>query len=425
MAGEIPWYPRNFPYIAHNYAASSYASQNLLKFQGTILSSLILVCEFICQDRYKIYHQSQDLPRRFIYPIGPQWVDQPSVENYNIDQKIRSRLEDKSAWLVYLDPCEGKFFNRPNLETNSIEGLYSAMDRGGIDTNQLIIINNASNLSKLNKKLRKDPTSRAKTIFFPWLRNRYHDEYQTNQNLPSKRFVCLNNTWKPHRLLLALEIKHRDLMKDFYYAFLKVAPGYQTDKDPYRNLVENINKSFDCIVYPEEQKLLLNGSLDKFYLDLPLSLDQGHQEKMSYVSEDIEKFHRDSLISLVTETYFIEDEIHITEKTFRAINLKHPFILVASYLTLEHLKQQGFRTFNDFWDESYDQISNPYQRLQRILTIVEEICSWSLKDIEEFKNKSKEILEHNFNHLMLITEDRHKNSQELKHLYEYFLSLNI
>lgn len=424
-AGQLETHPSHFPYIAHNYDPLSYASQNLADFQGTIVASQILICDFICQGQYSIYHQSQDLPRRFIYPIGPQWVDDASIKNYSIDQKIKSRLEDKTAWLLYSDPCEGKFYNRLRLEKNSIEGLYMAMDQEGIDTNQLIIINNACNLAKMNKKLRKDHTHRAKAIFLPWLRTRYHDEYQANHSLPSKRFVCLNNTWKAHRMLLALEIKHRDLMKDFYYAFLKVAPGSQLDKDPYRSLRQNFNKSFTEIVYPIEEELELRKLIDKFYLDLPLTLDQGFQPRVSYVAEDISEFHKDSLISLVTETYFVEDEIHITEKTFRAISLKHPFILVASYQTLEYLKQQGFKTFNDFWDESYDLIRDPYQRLQKILKIVEEISAWSLDNLLEFKNKTREILEYNFDHLGNLSRNQQRNTKELENLRNYFLSLNI
>ena len=38
---------------------------------------------------------------------------------------------------------------------------------------------------------------------------------------------------------------------------------------------------------------------------------------------------------------------------------------------LEYLKSYGFRTFNDLWDESYDQIVDPKQRLDALFDIVD------------------------------------------------------
>ena len=51
--------------------------------------------------------------------------------------------------------------------------------------------------------------------------------------------------------------------------------------------------------------------------------------------------------------YFFNNIIHITEKTYKPIAFMQPFILVAAAGSLRHVQDMGFKTFNEFWDESY------------------------------------------------------------------------
>jgi hypothetical protein len=100
---------------------------------------------------------------------------------------------------------------------------------------------------------------------------------------------------------------------------------------------------------------------------------------------------------LVTETNFREHNVSLTEKSFKPLKEKHPFIIVGSAYSLQSLRDLGFQTFNDFWDESYDLQHNHYKRMAAIVDLCLEISKWDINKVLEFRRKVKPILEHNFN----------------------------
>jgi hypothetical protein len=76
-----------------------------------------------------------------------------------------------------------------------------------------------------------------------------------------------------------------------------------------------------------------------------------------------------------------------------------PFVMVAAPGSLQHVKDMGFKTFDKFWDESYDQEQDHKIRFQKILKILEEINSWSNEIKADFTYVVKDILEYNVRHL--------------------------
>ena len=76
-----------------------------------------------------------------------------------------------------------------------------------------------------------------------------------------------------------------------------------------------------------------------------------------------------------------------------------PFILLGAAGSLQHIKDMGFKTFDEFWDESYDtEIDDPI-RFTKIVNIVEEISNWPEQKKIDFSYKIKGILEYNLNRL--------------------------
>jgi hypothetical protein len=127
----------------------------------------------------------------------------------------------------------------------------------------------------------------------------------------------------------------------------------------------------------------------------------------------ISSYYQSSLISIVTETNrpapaLVNAEIFHTEKIFKPIFNSHPFILVDAYKSLAHLKQMGYRTFSDFFNEDYDDIEDPINRLIRITELCKDISNWDKDKKIKFINDSKEITEHNKNLLLSIYENPRK-----------------
>jgi hypothetical protein len=106
----------------------------------------------------------------------------------------------------------------------------------------------------------------------------------------------------------------------------------------------------------------------------------------------------DSLIYVPTETVYFGDRQHLTEKTFKAIALEMPFILVAPQHSLRYLRSYGFRTFAPYIDESYDTIADPIERIERVTHILLEIQARSAAAKNQLWQSLLPIVEHNYNH---------------------------
>jgi len=109
-------------------------------------------------------------------------------------------------------------------------------------------------------------------------------------------------------------------------------------------------------------------------------------------------FFENTFCHIATETLFYGTCLHLTEKSFRPIINRRPFILAGPPNSLEYLRNYGFKTFSDFWDESYDQETDGNKRLDKIRDLIQHINSMSFTEMEATLAKMYDILEYNFNH---------------------------
>jgi hypothetical protein len=106
----------------------------------------------------------------------------------------------------------------------------------------------------------------------------------------------------------------------------------------------------------------------------------------------------DSLIYVPTETVYFGRRSHLTEKTFKAIALEMPFVLVAPQHSLEYLRSYGFRTFAPYIDETYDTIEDPVKRIEAVTAILLEIQARSAAAKNALWQELVPIVEHNYDH---------------------------
>ena len=92
----------------------------------------------------------------------------------------------------------------------------------------------------------------------------------------------------------------------------------------------------------------------------------------------VPKQYIDTYFSLVTETVFDRPPSFRTEKIWKPILMGHPFIVAANSGFYRDLRNMGFKTFGNVIDESFDQIHNADQRLERIAQVVEDLCQQDL-----------------------------------------------
>jgi hypothetical protein len=88
----------------------------------------------------------------------------------------------------------------------------------------------------------------------------------------------------------------------------------------------------------------------------------------------------------------------ITRVTLRPVVNQRPFVIFGSAGVLSMLRDLGFRTFHDFWDESYDLETDIEARAEKIMDVLE---IWSARTPEQLQaayQDMKPIIEHNHRH---------------------------
>jgi hypothetical protein len=107
---------------------------------------------------------------------------------------------------------------------------------------------------------------------------------------------------------------------------------------------------------------------------------------------------QDSLVYVPTETVYFGQRQHITEKTFKAIALEMPFVLIAPSGSLAYLREYGFKTFDGIFDESYDLETDDILRIERVTKLLKDLDNLSPEERQEIHQKCLPIVEHNYNH---------------------------
>jgi hypothetical protein len=107
---------------------------------------------------------------------------------------------------------------------------------------------------------------------------------------------------------------------------------------------------------------------------------------------------QDSLVYVPTETLYFGRRLHITEKTFKAIALEMPWVLVAPAGSLEYMREYGFQTFGSVFDESYDQETDDIRRIEKVAALLKELDSLSLQERQQIHRACLPAVEHNYHH---------------------------
>lgn len=108
-----------------------------------------------------------------------------------------------------------------------------------------------------------------------------------------------------------------------------------------------------------------------------------------------------SSVSIVCETHETNDSIFLTEKIYRPIINRHPFVIRSSFRTIEYLQSVGFKTFNGLIDESYDaDLEVSKQNCNTIVTRAQQL----LTAVKEYPQKVQEIVDHNYKILIALAQ---------------------
>jgi len=117
-----------------------------------------------------------------------------------------------------------------------------------------------------------------------------------------------------------------------------------------------------------------------------------------------------SFCNIVTETMWDYDYMHhyqgskfISEKTYKPMAMLQPFVIAGPYKHLELIKEYGFKTFDKWWDESYDNEINSSKRLGKVVKTIISIHNLPMDECKSMYKDMKSTLIHNYNRMKDLT----------------------
>lgn len=212
-----------------------------------------------------------------------------------------------------------------------------------------------------------------------WFRYAEHDaRLNFDRGLITHDFLVYNRAWagtREYRLKFAELIVENNLTDNCKMKFSETDLAHNYKGNHY-STYKFLNSNFT-----------VNTQLERYF-------DKNTHDSNS--SADYESTDYQSCgIEIVLETLFDDQRLHLTEKSLRPIACKKPFILAATPGSLQYLKSYGFQTFDSLWDESYDAIVDPVQRLHAIIELMRWIKTLPKNKKIKLWEKCREICEHN------------------------------
>lgn len=220
-----------------------------------------------------------------------------------------------------------------------------------------------------------------------------------------KLFVCFNKVHRGHRIELFSKLVERNLLDKGYYSFEGATPNW-IDEIDWRWFDESVKNN-----------VLSNKHLFPFRLNI----SEDRKNPINITDDDV-KYFSNSYISIVTETIYYTQSNHkafliyltykfFSEKVFKTIVLKHPFILVAWPGALKKLKELGYKTFHPYINEKYDEIYDDIKRMNLIIDEIERLSKFTESDWISFQRNVKPIVDHN--HSVLYSRDTYNQTPNI------------
>jgi hypothetical protein len=342
--------------------------------------------KFVYELNFHNFHY-RDIDRAFHHSDG-------LLANNNIHRSVINRIKNKEGYFLVTLLFEGF------VQDTMFRNISTYFRSQGIPLTQIIYVTNCYN----GKDIYSDYCKRQHELpelnieYCPVFRIDKTDVQLTlEQNKPykpglrNKKFLCFNRRYNDHRLLFYIMMNKHNLVDTSFVSMSKNRPHSNEGFSHYAKHA--------LLNYPNLCITEIDADAAEKKLPLVLDTDNFSSYPMESNEHNMRYYYENSYINIITETYFFNNIIHLTEKTFKPIAFKQPFVMVAAPKSLQHVRDMGFKTFNDFWDESYDDEFDHEKRFLKITQLVSDINNWSDDQFIKFTNSVSDILEFNAAHL--------------------------
>jgi len=214
-----------------------------------------------------------------------------------------------------------------------------------------------------------------------WRSNGLNPQFQSEVKFEPISF------WLGRNIENAMDITPRK----FDYNFLSLYRGFKQIREDFHNFLQDsgvLNKTLYS--YNSEYEVAPHWtndymvSLDGKSVTAPMLMKPG-------------PYYLNTFCSIVYEALWSEKVVFPTEKLNKCLMVGHPFIMVSTPRYLANIKKIGFKTFDRWWDESYDDEMDDNERFKKLQKVVIGINEWSIEKCERIYQEMIPTLLHNQN----------------------------
>jgi hypothetical protein len=305
----------------------------------------------------------------YIIPIYSLSAYVPYNSHIAISEKALNDIRNNQAYLLFTYENEGDLY-APNL----LSKFGKLVQDLNLPKDMVYVIHG----DFCTDKFKDFPFSYQPVNSFPWWLSSYK-HIAIPEYTPKYLFNCYNRRTRDSRVIMMGLLHEADLLKNSIYSF-----GNNS-----RTYIEQVNIAYQNQLTTNTLEYLANiANISPDGKDLindnpAINLETEHYQNtfLSLVNETLAEDHREA--------------IFFSEKIYKPIVMEHPFILFSGYKNLEKFKEFGFKTFDKWWDESYDDEPNMLERAKKIVAILSELDNLSDSQLIELRKEMMPVLKHN------------------------------
>jgi len=290
-------------------------------------------------------------------------------------------LQNNDAVTVHLNS------ESPAIEETELPKFFNFIARQGVDLSKITIItgNPLETYNQVNVTF--DPAAMFELPLF----QKIAEQIPKTKNIKYHFGNLVSRTTLP-RLILASHLYKNYKDKTFQTFHYDHTSDYHKTHLEFDKLIHEYGaNSVEC---NEALHLLSNAPLLKEKIQ---SYPIMHPENVLVPCNWYSEF----AIDIICETWYQGTNFFVTEKFWRAVATKTPFIIHGAQHIITNLHKLGFKTFHEFWDEGYQEDPS-YYNIKGIKDTLKHIANQPLEEIKWMYYNMQEILDHNYEMLKSI-----------------------
>ena len=342
---------------------------------------------------FGLFAETSNIQKSSIFVINimrfEEFVHGLDYKNF-LTNEIKTRINSGKATLVLNHSHERTHKYTLNYYAPLWNMLYEKLVRAGIQKDRTIFVSGDVNIEKTFKDAGDDTPvlglDLMELAFDKWTRcrNAYDIEVSNFSLQKDYDYLFLNAVPRPQRCVLRFLLHERGLLDKSINSW--VIGERRPALDEIKRFINNNNLNLDpneVFTFSSKEK-----TVDSSFLSLKT---EGNQNV-------IPKFLLDKTIfSFVTETHIYQNITLVSEKTFKPLLQKHPFMVYSHPEHMHYLQECGYVTYSEMFDESYDYENDE----NKIKILIDNLLSF--KDRVVGKERIiEEKLEYNRQHFLTI-----------------------